>query len=53
MSLLLLKKRRDYKQTRKMKFIIKTEKGTEIELEENTEIDISIDDKHYLISIKT
>ena len=35
-----------------MKFIITTPKGTEIELEENTEIVIQIGDKKYIILIK-
>lgn len=34
-----------------MKFIIKTEKGTEIEMESNTEVVVSIDDKEFTISI--
>jgi len=35
-----------------MIFKITTEKGTEIELEENTEVTIQIGDKEYIILIK-
>ncbi len=35
-----------------MKFKIITEKGSEIEMESGTEIEIAFDDKVYIISIK-
>lgn len=35
-----------------MKFFIKTEKGSEIEMELGQEIDLSLDDKEIIISIK-
>ena len=34
-----------------MKFIIKTPKGTEIEMEENTEVELLIDGVKYIIKI--
>ena len=34
-----------------MRFTIKTEKGTIIEMESNTEITVMIGDKRYIISI--